>query len=100
MRRFLHIALAFLFLISTSAPGAWVADQDNRLKRGVPKVKGAADIVCHDNVSGAVLALDANAITGLSDGNTVATWSDQSGNGNDATQSTESSESVRTKRMN
>ncbi|MFO7773193.1 MAG: right-handed parallel beta-helix repeat-containing protein [Dehalococcoidia bacterium] len=38
--------------------------------------------------SGLVLHLDADAITGLSDGDPVATWPDLSGEGNDATQGT------------
>lgn len=36
-------------------------------------------------ISGLVLWLDADAITGLSDGDTVTTWADQSGLGNDYT---------------
>lgn len=36
-------------------------------------------------ISGLQLWLDADAISGLSDGDTVATWADQSGNGNDYT---------------
>lgn len=35
---------------------------------------------------GLTLSLDANAITGLSDGDKLGTWEDQSGNGNDVTQ--------------
>ena len=38
-------------------------------------------------ISGAKMQLDAYQITGLSDGDPVATWSDVSGNSNDATQS-------------
>ena len=41
-----------------------------------------------DQVSGLVLWLDADAITGLSDGNAVATWEDQSAEGNDLAQAT------------
>jgi hypothetical protein len=40
------------------------------------------------DIAGCQLWLDADAITGLTDGDPVATWSDQSGNSNDATQST------------
>jgi hypothetical protein len=39
-------------------------------------------------VSGLILWLDASRITGLSDGGAVTTWSDASGNGRHATQST------------
>lgn len=39
-------------------------------------------------VSGLVLWLDASQITGLSDGGSVTTWEDKSGEGNDATQAT------------
>jgi hypothetical protein len=39
------------------------------------------------DIAGCKLWLDASQITGLSDGNAVSTWSDASGNGNDATQS-------------
>ena len=42
------------------------------------------------SLSGLVLWLDASAITGLVDSDPVGTWSDLSGNGNDATQATES----------
>ena len=38
--------------------------------------------------AGAVMALDSRFITGLSDGDPVSTWSDRSGSGNNATQST------------
>lgn len=38
-----------------------------------------------DAISDLELWLDADAITGLSDGDTVITWADQSGNGNDYT---------------
>lgn len=38
--------------------------------------------------AGLLLWYDANAITGLSDTDPIATWPDESGNGNDATQST------------
>lgn len=38
--------------------------------------------------TGLQLWLKADAITGLSDGDPVSTWTDQSGNGNDATQQT------------
>jgi len=40
-------------------------------------------------IGGLVLHLDADAITGLNDGDKVATWEDLSGEGNDATQATE-----------
>ena len=40
------------------------------------------------DISGLKLWLKADAITGLSDGDPVTTWSDSSGQGNDATQST------------
>ncbi|MBW7998500.1 MAG: hypothetical protein FVQ81_18390, partial [Candidatus Glassbacteria bacterium] len=43
-----------------------------------------------DQVRGAALWLDASAITGLEDGDPVATWVDQSGQGNDVTQPIES----------
>lgn len=36
--------------------------------------------------AGAALVLDSRFITGLADGDPVATWADRSGNGNDATQ--------------
>ncbi len=36
-------------------------------------------------VTGAVLWLDASQLTGLTDGQTVSTWTDMSGNGNNAT---------------
>lgn len=39
-------------------------------------------------IAGLELWLDANKITGLDDGDPLTTWSDQSGNGNDVTQST------------
>lgn len=41
-------------------------------------------------ISDLELWLDADALTGLSDGDTVVTWDDQSGNGNDYTNSTPS----------
>lgn len=41
-----------------------------------------------DAISGLQMWLDADAITGLSDSDPVSTWSDQSGNSNDATQAT------------
>lgn len=41
-----------------------------------------------DDISGLVVWLAADEITGLSDGDPVATWSDLSGNGNDATEAT------------
>ena len=44
---------------------------------GAPFVEGAAPVT-----SGLVLHLDADAITGLSDGDTVSTWTDISGSGN------------------
>ena len=40
------------------------------------------------DVSNLILWLDASAITGLNNNDPVATWSDRSGNGNDATQAT------------
>jgi len=40
--------------------------------------------------AGATLVLDSRFITGLADGDPVATWSDRSRNGNDATQATPS----------
>ncbi len=43
------------------------------------------------SVGGLLLWLEADAITGLNDGDPVATWLDQSGNENHATQSTEAS---------
>lgn len=42
------------------------------------------------DIDGIQLWLDASQITGLTDGDTVATWSDESGESNDATQSTSS----------
>jgi hypothetical protein len=42
------------------------------------------------DIPGLVLWLDASQIVGLNDGDPVATWSDLSGNGNDATQGTAS----------
>jgi hypothetical protein len=39
------------------------------------------------SIAGCKLWLDASRITGLSDGNSVTTWTDLSGNGNNATQS-------------
>jgi hypothetical protein len=39
-------------------------------------------------VTGFVLHLDANAITGLNDGNAISTWEDQSSGDYDATQAT------------
>src|SRR3990167_3932393 len=41
-----------------------------------------------DSISGLQLWLKADAITGLNDGDSVTTWTDSSGNSNDATQST------------
>lgn len=41
-----------------------------------------------DTISGLQLWLKADAITGLNDGDSVTTWTDSSGNSNDATQST------------
>lgn len=45
-------------------------------------------------VSGMILWLEADAITGLSDGDSVTTWSDSSAAGNDVTQSTSSKKPV------
>lgn len=45
-----------------------------------------------DSVSGLKLWLKADAITGLSDGNAVSSWSDSSGNSNNASQSTTASQ--------
>jgi hypothetical protein len=42
------------------------------------------------NISGVVLWLDASQITGLADGDPVASWTDLSGSGNSATQATAS----------
>ena len=47
-----------------------------------------ATIVDPSTVSGMRLRLDANAITGLNDGDPVSTWNDTSGNGFNAAQST------------
>lgn len=44
------------------------------------------------DIAGLKLWLKADAITGLADGASVATWADSSGNGNDATQSTAGSQ--------
>lgn len=46
------------------------------------------------SISGLVLWLDASYITGFNDGDSVTTWSDLSGNGNDATQATASKRPV------
>jgi hypothetical protein len=47
-----------------------------------------AAIIDPSTIAGMKLRLDANAITGLSDNQAVATWNDTSGNGLNATQST------------
>jgi hypothetical protein len=47
----------------------------------------AAGAFVPTDISGCQLWFAASAITGLSDGDAVSTWSDASGNGNDATQS-------------
>lgn len=47
----------------------------------------SADFIPTD-ISDCELWLDANQITGLNDGDSVTTWSDESGNSHDATQST------------
>ena len=53
------------------------------------------------NIAGCVLWLDANQITGLNNGDPVATWSDMSGNGNDATQAVGANQpTYRTGRIN
>jgi len=53
------------------------------------------------NISGCLLWLDASQIVGLVDTDPVATWSDLSGNGNDATQSTSNKKpAYRTNRIN
>lgn len=44
--------------------------------------------------AGATLVLDARYIAGLADGDMVATWSDRSGNGNNATQSTDAEKPI------
>jgi len=46
------------------------------------------------DISGLKLWLDASAITGVSDGGTITTWPDMSGNGYDATQATASAKPV------
>jgi hypothetical protein len=50
--------------------------------------KAPAVAFAPSSLSGLALWLDATRITGLSDGGSVATWSDVSGNGRDATQAT------------
>jgi len=49
--------------------------------------KRASSFTDPTDIAGCQLWLDASQITGLNDGDAVATWSDESGNDNDATQS-------------
>lgn len=64
-----------------------------RNRRGFP-IRRAANVAVAvpafspSDISGLVLWLDADAIEGLNDGDPITTWEDQSGNNNDATQST------------
>ena len=52
------------------------------------KKLSTATIWSPTDIAGLLLWLDADAITGLGDGDPIATWADQSGNGNDALQVT------------
>jgi hypothetical protein len=61
-----------------------------RRKDRLRDVVVAEEAFSPDDISGLVLWLDADAIEGLNDGDPVTTWEDQSGNNNDATQSSAS----------
>jgi len=54
---------------------------------GVGRQGGAASWT-PKSISGCILWLRANGIIGLGDGDSIATWSDESGNGHDATEAT------------
>ena len=54
------------------------------------QTRGGAAAWTPASIPGLLLWLDANQITGLNDGDAVATWSDASGNGYNATQGTAS----------
>lgn len=61
----------------------WTLDPESRLY-----YKARVDSFLPTDIYGCNLWLDASQITGLTDGDAISTWSDESGESNDATQST------------
>jgi len=61
-----------------------------RHRRVVAMTSGGSSAFSPASIAGLQLWLDASQIVGLNDGDAVGTWSDLSGNGNDATQATAS----------
>lgn len=82
-----RLALPFIIL-ALLLPAAAPLSQDRKLLTGAGGPPAGGGAFSPSDLSGLVLWLKADAITGLSDGDPVTTWDDSHTSNNDATQST------------